>query len=68
MQSQTAGSNDLKQAWIALAGVALLFAWALFRSTRWPSTAPSSEVASVTPDTERVSERAPPKREVRRST
>jgi len=56
-------SNDLKQAWIVLAGVALLFAWALFRSTWRPSTAPPSEVASVTPDVERVSLNVPlPKR------
>jgi hypothetical protein len=53
-------SNDLEQAWIVLAGVALLFAWALFRSTRWPSTAPPSEVTSVTPDIERVSLNVPP--------
>ena len=47
-------SNDLKQAWTALAGVALLFAWALVRSTRLPSTAPANEVASLTPDAIRV--------------
>ncbi len=31
-------STDLKQAWTALAGVAILFAWALVRSARRPST------------------------------
>ncbi len=48
-------SNDLKQAWIVLAGVALLFAWALFRSARAPSAAPLSEAAADPTDTERVS-------------
>jgi hypothetical protein len=47
-------SNDLKQAWTALAGVAILFAWALVRSTRWRSTVLSNEVAPVTPDPDHV--------------
>jgi hypothetical protein len=55
-------SNDLKQAWTALAGVALLFAWALVRSTRWPSTAPPKEVASPIPDADRVPLNVPPKK------
>jgi len=55
-------ANDLKQAWIVLAGVALLFAWALFRSTRWPSTASPSETAAIPPDTERISLNVPPPR------
>ena len=45
-----ARSNDLKQAWTALAGVAVLFAWALLRSARRPTAAPSIEVASDVPD------------------
>ena len=45
-----ARANDLKQAWTALAGVAVLFAWALIRSARRPTEAPSSDVASVAPD------------------
>ncbi len=42
-------SNDLKEAWTVLAGVALLFAWALVRSTRRPTTALSDEVTSIAP-------------------
>ena len=53
-------SNDLKQAWTVLAGVALLFAWALVRSTRRPTTAPSVEVTSIAPDVDVVRPGAPP--------
>jgi len=45
-----ARSNDLKQAWTALAAVAVLFAWALLRSARRPTAALASDVASVAPD------------------
>ena len=55
-------ANDLKQAWIGLAGVALLFAWALFRSTRWPSTAFRARSPPSHSDTERVSLNVPPPR------
>ena len=41
-----ARSNDLKQAWTVLAGVALLFAWALVRSTKKPAV-PSNHLASI---------------------
>jgi hypothetical protein len=55
-------STDLQQAWIVLAGVALLFAWALIRSTRYPSPEPTNEVASITPETDHVPLNvAPPK-------
>lgn len=47
-------ANDLKQAWTVLAGVALLFAWALVRSSRWPSTTPASDITSVTSETDHV--------------
>jgi len=53
-------SNDLKQAWTVLAGVALLFAWALVRSTHRPTTAPSVEVTSIAPDVDVVRPGAPP--------
>jgi hypothetical protein len=41
-----ARSNDLRQAWTVLAGVALLFAWALVRSTKEPAVL-SNHVSSV---------------------
>ena len=47
-------ANDLKQAWTVLAGVALLFAWALVRSTRRPPTPTSSDIPSVTADVDHV--------------
>lgn len=47
-------ANDLKQAWTVLAGVALLFAWALVRSTRRPPTPASSDIPSVTADVDHV--------------
>ncbi len=55
-------SNDLKQAWTVLAGVALLFAWALVRSTRRPITAPpvEVEVTSVAPHADVVRPSARP--------
>ncbi len=46
-----AKSNDLKQAWIALAVVAMLFAWALVRSSRRPmATAPVESRVEPEPD------------------
>ena len=53
-------SNDLKQAWTVLAGVALLFAWALVYSTRRPTTAQQDEVTSIAPDGEFVRPSPPP--------
>jgi hypothetical protein len=48
----TARSADVKQAWAALAVVALLYAWALIRWSRFP-VAPvvNTSLASVLPDT-----------------
>jgi hypothetical protein len=37
-------SNSLKQGWIALAGVALIFAWALVRSRRSSSSTPAADI------------------------
>jgi hypothetical protein len=46
-----AKSNDLKQAWIALAVVAMLFVWALVRSSRRPmATAPVESRVEPEPD------------------
>jgi hypothetical protein len=53
-------SDDLKHAWIALAGVALLFAWALVRSTRAPSATPPSDITPVTADLVHVPLNVPP--------
>ena len=49
-----ARSNDLKQAWIALAVVALLFAWALVHSSRRPMAAASDEIQTDQPKPDHV--------------
>jgi hypothetical protein len=49
-----ARSNDLKQAWIALAVVALLFAWALVHSSRRPMATASDEVRVNQPEPDHV--------------
>jgi hypothetical protein len=49
-----ARSNDLKQAWIALAVVALLFAWALVRSSRRPTATAPDEIRVDQPEPEHV--------------
>jgi hypothetical protein len=53
-------SNDLKQGWTVLAGAALLFAWALVRSTRRPTTARSDEVTSIAPAADHLRPSTPP--------
>jgi hypothetical protein len=50
-----ARANDLKQAWIALASVAILFAWALVRSGRRPAAEASTDPVPVTAESEHVS-------------
>jgi hypothetical protein len=50
-----ARANDLKQAWMALASVAVLFAWALVRSARRPVTADSEGLASANSGPEHIS-------------
>jgi len=49
-----AKSNDLKQAWIALAVVALLFAWALVRSSRRPMATAPDEIRVDQPEPDHV--------------
>jgi hypothetical protein len=49
-----ARSNDLKQAWIALAVVALLFAWALVRSSRRPVATVPNEIRVDPPEPDHV--------------
>jgi hypothetical protein len=57
-------SNDLKQAWMVLAGVALLFAGALVRSSRGASTSSSSDLSSEIPVRNLVPLHEPERREV----
>ncbi len=42
-------ANGMKQAWMVLAGVALLFAWALVSSSRGSTASPVSDVSSQAP-------------------
>jgi hypothetical protein len=48
-----ARATDLKQAWMVLASVAILFAWTLVRSARRPATAPTDQ-PSVGPEPDHV--------------
>ena len=45
-----ARANDLKQAWAVLAGVAVLFAWALVRSTKRPGVPAANHARAVPAD------------------
>jgi hypothetical protein len=49
-----ARATDLQQAWMVLAGAAILFAWALVRSARRPADVTHS-VPSATPESDHVS-------------
>ena len=49
-----ARARALRRAWIALAGVALLFAWALARSSRSPAPAASEEIRFHQAESDRV--------------
>ncbi len=50
-----ARATDLKQAWMVLASIAILFAWALVRSARRPAAQPLMDPSPLAPASERVS-------------
>ena len=61
-------STDLKQAWTALAGVAILFAWALVRSARRSSTVAAEALPAALPEPDHVSlNLTPPQQDLGRS-
>ena len=58
-----ARAADLKQAWMVLASVAILFAWALVRSVRRPASEPLADLPSLAPEPDRVSLNIAPRRD-----
>ena len=56
-----ARSADLKQAWAALASVALLFAWALVRSSRRPADTAAVNLPAAAPPPQQAAPREPPR-------
>ena len=54
-------ATDLKQAWMALASVAILFAWGLVRSARRPASEASANVTAQATEPEHVALNAVPR-------